>query len=42
MTALEDFAAEKVATGRSVLGLYPATDPQTPAEFAAWRKAKGR
>ena len=42
MTAFEDFAAEQVATGRSILGLYPATDPQTPAEFVAWRKAKGR
>ena len=42
MTAFEDFAAEQVAAGRSILGLYPATDPQTPAKFAAWRKAKGR
>jgi regulator of RNase E activity RraA len=42
MTAFEDFAAEEVSRGRSILGLYPATDPQTPIEFAAWRKARGR
>ena len=42
MTAFEDFAADQVSKGRSILGLYPATDPQTPAEFAAWRQANGR
>ena len=34
--------AEKVHEGRSVLGLYPATDPQTKIDFDAWRKANGR
>ena len=42
MTAFEDFVAEKVAEGRSILGLYPATEEKTRADFAAWRKAKGR
>lgn len=42
MTAFEDFVQEEVLKGRSILGLYPPTDPQTPADFAAWRKAKGR
>jgi regulator of RNase E activity RraA len=42
MTAFEDFVAEEVAKGRSILGLYPATDEQTLRDFAAWRKAKGR
>ncbi|MGD9845701.1 MAG: ribonuclease activity regulator RraA [Variibacter sp.] len=42
MTAFEDFVAEKVLEGRSILGLYPATDPQTGIDFAAWRKAKRR
>ncbi|HRK19011.1 MAG TPA: ribonuclease activity regulator RraA [Hyphomicrobiaceae bacterium] len=42
MTAFEDFVTEKVREGRSILGLYPATDPQTSVDFAAWRKAKGR
>src|SRR3954468_12684032 len=42
MTAFEDFVAEQVANGRSILGLYPATDPQTPADFAAWRAKNNR
>jgi regulator of RNase E activity RraA len=42
MTAYEDFAAEKVAEGRSLTGLYPATDPKSLADFAAWRKQRGR
>jgi regulator of RNase E activity RraA len=42
MTAFEDFVTEEVLKGRSILGLYPATDPQTEHDFAAWRKAKGR
>jgi regulator of RNase E activity RraA len=42
MTAFEDFVTEEVRKGRSILGLYPATDPQTPADFAAWRAANGR
>src|SRR6516165_5800147 len=42
MTAFEDFVTEQVHKGRSILGLYPATDEQTLVEFAAWRKEKGR
>jgi regulator of RNase E activity RraA len=42
MTAFEDFVAEKVKEGRSILGLYPATEEQTKVDFAAWRKANGR
>jgi regulator of RNase E activity RraA len=42
MTAYEDFAAEKVAEGRSLVGLYPATDPKNLDEFAVWRKQKNR
>jgi regulator of RNase E activity RraA len=42
MTAFEDFVQEKVNEGRSIVGLYPATDPQTNIDFAAWRKTKGR
>jgi len=42
MTAFEDFVTEQVRKGRSILGLYPATDEQTLVEFAAWRKEKGR
>jgi len=42
MTAFEDFVAEQVRGGRSILGLYPPTDESTLADFATWRKAKGR
>ncbi len=42
MTAFEDFVTEKVLEGRSILGLYPPTDPQSQLDFASWRKAKGR
>lgn len=42
MTAFEDFVTEKVREGRSILGLYPPTDPQSTADFHAWRKAKNR
>ena len=42
MTAFEDFVTEKVNEGRSILGLYPATDPAVKPEFAAWRTAKKR
>jgi hypothetical protein len=42
MTAFEDFVTEQVQKGRSIFGLYPATDEQTLTDFAAWRKAKGR
>ena len=42
MTAFEDFVTEEVLKGRSILGLYPATDERTLADFAAWRKAKNR
>ena len=42
MTAFEDFVTEEVMKGRSILGLYPATEEQTKTDFAAWRKANGR
>lgn len=42
MTAFEDFVTEQVRGGRSILGLYPATDPQTLTDFAEWRKKNGR
>ena len=42
MTAFEDFVTEKVLEGRSILGLYPPTDPQSKLDFEAWRKARGR
>ena len=42
MTAFEDFVTEQVRKGRSILGLYPATDEKTLVDFAAWRKKSGR
>jgi regulator of RNase E activity RraA len=42
MTVFEDFVAEEVLKGRSILGLYPPTDEKSRTDFAAWRKAKGR
>jgi regulator of RNase E activity RraA len=42
MTAYEDFVIEEVRKGRSIIGLYPATNDKTRADFAAWRKANGR
>ncbi len=42
MTAFEDFVTEQVMAGRSILGLYPATEEQTRKDFAAWREKHGR
>ena len=42
MTVFEDFVTEEVQKGRSIFGLYPATEEKTKADFAAWRKKKGR
>jgi regulator of RNase E activity RraA len=43
MTAFEDFVAEMVQKqGRSIIGLYPPTDPQSQDDFKAWRQANGR
>jgi regulator of RNase E activity RraA len=37
MTAFEDFVTDEVRKGRSILGLYPATDERTVGDFAVWR-----
>ena len=42
MTAFEDFVASEVHKGRSIFGLYPATDEQALKDFAVLRKAQGR
>lgn len=43
MTAYEDFVIEMVQKeGRSILGLYPATDPQSKIDFEAWRRRNKR
>jgi regulator of RNase E activity RraA len=38
-TRYDTFAAEEVARGRSIVGLYPATDASR-AEFQQWRKGR--
>ena len=42
MTAFEDFVTERVLDGQSIIGLYPATKPETLAAFTAWRAKLGR
>ena len=42
MTAFEDFVSEEVLKGKSILGLYPATDQRAISDFAAWRAANKR
>lgn len=41
MTAYEEFVLQEVRKGRSIQGLYPATDEQARIDFASWRKDKG-
>jgi len=40
MTLYEDFVLEKVNEGRTILGLYPATDPNIVEEFKSWKNDK--
>ena len=42
MTVFEDYVQEQVQKGRSIVGLYPATDAQVQADYAAWRAANRR
>ncbi len=42
MTVYEDFVVAMVSEGRSIIGLYPMTDPANEALFAAWRAQAGR
>jgi regulator of RNase E activity RraA len=42
MTVFEDFVTEEVRNGKTIIGLYPPTNPQTNVNFAAWRAKTGR
>jgi regulator of RNase E activity RraA len=42
MTVFEDFVIQEVRSGKSIIGLYPATNEQTRLDFAAWRKLSSR
>jgi len=37
MTLFEEFVVEKVNEGRSIVGLYPPTDPETLKDFESWK-----
>ena len=40
MTAFEDFVTEKVKDGNPIIGLYPATSPESKEQFEQWLKAR--
>lgn len=42
MTAYEDFVAEEVRNGASIIGLYPPTDERNLERFSAWRRERSR
>lgn len=41
MELYEEFVIEKVREGRSIIGLYPATDEANLREFEDWKKNRG-
>ncbi|NNE81414.1 MAG: ribonuclease activity regulator RraA [Silicimonas sp.] len=42
MTAYEAFVLEQVLAGETIIGLYPATQDENLAKFAAWREKHDR
>lgn len=42
MTTYEDFVLELVQAGKSIIGLYPPTDPNNLTVFGEWREANKR
>lgn len=42
MESYEDFVLEQVNAGAGIIGLYPPTDEENLAKYAAWRKNTGR
>jgi len=40
MELYEEFVAEKVAEGRSIIGLYPLTSEENKLDFETWKKSK--
>lgn len=42
MTAYEDFVAEQVRAGESIIGLYPPTEERHLQRFARWRVERSR
>jgi regulator of RNase E activity RraA len=41
MERFETFVLEEVALGASIIGLYPATNPDTTVRYHAWLRARG-
>ena len=41
MTVFEDFVMISVKQGKSILGLYPPTDPESQRAFESWKKDNG-
>lgn len=42
MSLFEEFVVSEVKAGKSIIGLYPATNDETLENFEAWRKKHGR
>jgi len=42
MTTYEDFVVEQVRAGKTIIGLYPATQEENLTLFAEWRAKNGR
>jgi regulator of RNase E activity RraA len=42
MTVYEEFVAEMVASGESILGLYPLTDTKYEKRFEDWRRERNK
>ena len=42
MTVFEEFVLSEVKSGKTIIGLYPATRDETLQNFAAWRAKAGR
>ena len=40
MTLFEDFVLEEVNKGKTIIGLYPPTDPQSITDYKAWKASK--
>ncbi|SFH49162.1 Regulator of RNase E activity RraA [Palleronia marisminoris] len=42
MSAYEDFVVEQVKNGKTIIGLYPQTDPEHAETFKTWRETNRR
>ncbi|MBT8265024.1 MAG: hypothetical protein KJO41_01780 [Bacteroidia bacterium] len=42
MTLYETFVEEQINKGKSIIGLYPATDPEIQKSYQEWKKSLDR